>query len=197
MSKQVVHIIDDDGEIRDSIKELVESVGLIAATFDSALCALSALTPETAGCVVLDIRMSGMSGFGLQKQLSNRGIGIPLFFITGYGDIDTAVKAIKQGAIDFIQKPFHEQTLLESIYAALDLDAHKKQQFYQSKKFNVLSKKLTNREEEVLEQLLKGLSNKLIARFLGISHRTVEVHRQHIFQKFEVHSASQLMYQIK
>ena len=194
MRKPIVHIVDDDEAVRDSIKELVESVGMNANVFDSAQAVLEVIKPDSAGCIVLDIRMTGMSGLALQKRLIELGIVLPLIFITGHGDIDMAVEAIKLGAVDFIQKPYHEQSLLDSINAAMDQDAGKKQQSQKAQEFNQHNGELTHREREVMEKLLKGWTNKKIGKTLGISPRTVEVHRQHIFEKFDVHSASQLMY---
>ena len=194
MSKPVVYIVDDDEAVRDSIKELVESVGMNAEIFDSAQAVLSVLKTNSAGCLVLDIRMIGMSGLGLQKRLIELGVALPVIFITGHGDVDMAVEAIKAGAVDFIQKPYHEQNLLDSINAAMVLDAGRKQQAQQLRDFNKHNADLTVREKEVMELLLQGWTNKDIGKNLGISPRTVEVHRQHIFEKFDVHSASHLMY---
>jgi FixJ family two-component response regulator len=196
LTKPIVYIVDDDEAVRDSIKELVQSVGMKAKIFDSALAVLEVLTTESAGCIVLDIRMTGMSGLGLQKRLGELNIELPLIFITGHGDIDMAVHAIKEGATDFIQKPYHEQNLLDSINAAMDENKKKKLHNQQIEQFNQHNAELTHREQEVMELLLKGWTNKLIGKTLRISPRTVEVHRQHIFEKFDVHSASQLMYLI-
>ena len=125
MTKAIVYIVDDDEAVRDSIKELVKSVGMRAKVFESALAVLEVLTTESAGCIVLDVRMTGMSGLGLQKRLGELNIELPLIFITGHGDIDMAVQAIKEGAMDFIQKPYHEQNLLDSINAAMDENKEK------------------------------------------------------------------------
>ncbi len=194
MSEPTVYIVDDDEAVRDSIKELVESVGMNAAIFDSAQAVLAVLKPDSAGCIVLDIRMIGMSGLGLQKRLIELGISLPLIFITGHGDIDMAVEAIKLGAMDFIQKPYHEQNLLDSINAAMVLDVEKRNEAQRIEESRQHNAELTHREKEVMQLLLKGLTNKHIGKTLSISPRTVEVHRQHIFEKFDVHSASQLMY---
>lgn len=196
MSNPIVYIVDDDEAVRDSIKELVESVGMNADLFDSAHAVLAVIKPSSAGCIVLDIRMSGMSGLALQKSLIELNILLPLIFITGHGDIDMAVEAIKLGAMDFIQKPYHEQNLLDSINTAMEQDAGKKQQTEKEQEFKQHNRELTHREKEVMDLLLRGWTNKQIGKSLGISPRTVEVHRQHIFEKFDVHSASQLMYLI-
>ena len=194
MRKPIVHIVDDDEAVRDSIKELVESVGMNANVFDSAQAVLEVIKPDSAGCIVLDIRMIGMSGLALQKRLIELGILLPLIFITGHGDIDMAVEAIKLGAMDFIQKPYHEQNLLDSINAAMDQDIDRTQHIQIETLINQNNRKLTHREKEVMEPLLKGSTSKQIGKNLGISPRTVEVHRQHIFEKFDVHSALQLTY---
>lgn len=194
MINPVVHIVDDDEAIRDSIKELVESVGMTAALFESAPAVLEIVEPDSCGCIVLDIRMVEMSGLELQDRLLELGIEIPLIIITGHGDIDIAVTAIKKGALDFIQKPYHEQNLLDSINAAMLFDVKKKAKQQQQLQFKEYNSHLTQRETEVLDLLIKGMSNKLIARSLEISPRTVEVHRQHIFEKYDVHSAPQLIY---
>lgn len=194
MSKPIVYIVDDDEAVRDSIKELVESVGMNASMFESAGAVLEVLNQDCEGCIVLDIRMVGMSGLGLQKRLIELGIDLPLIFITGHGDIDMAVEALKNGAIDFIQKPYHEQNLLDSINTAMILDARNKKEIQQGHDLKQCNAALTPREKEVMGLLLEGLANKIIAKTLAISPRTVEVHRQHLFEKYEVHSAAQLMY---
>lgn len=194
MSKPIVYIVDDDEAVRDSIKELVESVGMNASMFESAGAVLEVLNQDCEGCIVLDIRMAGMSGLGLQKRLIELGIDLPVIFITGHGDIDMAVEALKTGAMDFIQKPYHEQNLLDSINAAMILDARNKKEIQQGHDIKQYNAALTPREKEVMGLLLEGLANKIIGKNLAISPRTVEVHRQHIFEKYDVHSAAQLMY---
>jgi len=194
LSKPIVYIVDDDEAVRDSIKELVESVGMNASMFESAGAVLEVLNQDCEGCIVLDIRMVGMSGLGLQKRLIELGIDLPVIFITGHGDIDMAVEALKNGAMDFIQKPYHEQNLLDSINAAMILDARNKKEIQQGHDIKQYNAALTPREKEVMGLLLEGLANKIIGKTLAISPRTVEVHRQHIFEKYDVHSAVQLMY---
>ena len=194
MSKPIVYIVDDDEAVRDSIKELVESVGMNASMFESAGAVLEVLNQDCEGCIVLDIRMVGMSGLGLQKRLIELGIDLPVIFITGHGEIDMAVEALKNGAMDFIQKPYHEQNLLDSINAAMILDARNKKEIQQGHDIKQYNAALTPREKEVMGLLLEGLANKIIGKTLAISPRTVEVHRQHIFEKYDVHSAVQLMY---
>lgn len=194
MIEQTVYIIDDDEAVRDSIKELVESVNLDAEVFDSAISFLDSFSGDNAGCLVLDIRMSRMSGLVLQERLNEMGATLPIIFITGHGDVDMAVDALKSGAVDFIQKPYHEQSLLDSINDALELDARNRNKNQQAEVLEQHSAELTTREREVMDLLLQGNTNKLIGENLGISPRTVEVHRQHILQKYKVKSVTQLMY---
>ena len=194
MTEPTVYIIDDDEAVRDSIKELVESVNLKAEVFANAQSFLDVFKTDRAGCLVLDIRMARMSGLVLQDRLNEMRATLPIIFITGHGDVDMAVEALKSGAVDFIQKPYHEQNLLDSINDAMELDARNRNKNQQAEALNQHSAELTTREHEVMDLLMQGNTNKLIAKTLGISPRTVEVHRQHILQKYQVKSVTQLMY---
>ena len=194
MTEQTVYIIDDDDAVLDSIKELLESVNIKAEIFTNALSFLDNYSNEFAGCIVCDIRMARMSGLVLQKRLSEMGATLPIIFITGHGDIDMAVGALKDGAMDFIQKPYHEENLLDSINAALELDARNRNFSQHAKAMEQHFEVLTTREREIMGLLLKGQSNKQIAKNLCISSRTVEVHRHHVLQKHKVKSVTQLMY---
>jgi two-component system, LuxR family, response regulator FixJ len=194
LKEATVYIIDDDEAVRDSIKELVMSVNLNAETFASAQEFLEIFKTDLPGCLVLDIRMARMSGLVLQDQLKNMGATLPIIFITGHGDVDMAVSALKAGAVDFIQKPYHEQNLLDSIIDALELDTRNRNFSQQAEAIEQHFKELTSREREVMDLLIKGQTNKLIARNLDISPRTVEVHRHHVLQKYKVKSVTQLMY---
>jgi len=194
MTEQTVYIIDDDDAVLDSIKELLESVNIKAEIFTNALSFLDNYSNEFAGCIVCDIRMARMSGLVLQKRLSEMGATLPIIFITGHGDIDMAVGALKDGAMDFIQKPYHEENLLDSINAALELDARNRNFSQQAESMEQHFEALTTREREIMGLLLKGQSNKKIAKNLCISSRTVEVHRHHVLQKYKVKSVTQLMY---
>ena len=194
MVEPTVYIIDDDEAVCDSIKELVESVNLNAETFASANSFLENYFQERTGCVVTDIRMARMSGLVLQERLNDMGATLPIIFITGHGEVDMAVVALKSGAVDFIQKPYHEQNLLDSINDALELDAKNRNKTQQAEALERNSAELTTREREVLDLLLQGHTNKQIGENLGISPRTVEVHRQHVLQKYQVNSITQLMY---
>ncbi len=193
MVEQSVFIVDDDAAVRDSIKELVESVDLHAQTFESAQAFLDVYSADWTGCLVLDVRMSRMTGPVLQTRLKELGCYLPIIFITGHGDIDTAVEAMKAGAVDFIQKPYHEQNLLDSINNALELDAQNQDTASKQKSLKENLAKLTEREREVMDLLAQGLANKAIAQRLDISPRTVEAHRQHVLEKCGVKSVTQLV----
>ncbi len=191
MIEQTVYIIDDDEAVRDSIKELVESVNLNVEIFESAISFLDSFTTDKAGCLVLDIRMSRMSGLVLQERLNDLGATLPFIFITGHGDVDMAVDALKSGAVDFIQKPYHDQNLLDSINDALELDKKNRNVSQHDETIEKSIGQLTKREHEVMDLLSQGDTNKIIGKKLDISPRTVEVHRQHILQKCKVKSTTQ------
>jgi len=193
MSEPTVFIVDDDAAVLDSIAELVMSVGLRAATFRSAQEFRETFNPEQPGCLVLDVRMAHTSGPALQDELNTIGARIPIVFISGHGDIAVAIKTIKAGAVDFVQKPYREQQLLDSINEALRRDAEARQVAGNSEGFAEHLATLTERERDVLEQVVKGLPSKSIARALDISYRTVEVHRGRIMEKLRVRSAAELI----
>jgi two-component system response regulator DctR len=188
-----VFIVDDDEAVRDSIAELVSSVGLHACTFASAQQFLDAFDRERPGCLVLDVRMAKMSGPALQEKLGAQGATIPIVFISGHGDIAVAVKTIKAGAVDFVQKPYRDQHLLDSINEALQRDAERRQAAGVRNGFTERQATLTEREREVMTLAVKGLSSKVTAQALGISYRTVELHRSHILDKLGVRSVTELM----
>jgi FixJ family two-component response regulator len=191
--EQTVFVVDDDAAVRDSIAELVESVGLKAETFESAAVFLEAFRPERPGCLVLDVRMAEMSGLELQQRLNDLGAGIPVVMLTGHGDVPMAVQAMKAGAVEFLQKPYREQALLDSINAALSLDAAITQSNVVADDFDQCLAALTDREREVLDHLLAGRTNKETAKTLAISPRTAEAHRHNLLRKFRVRSAKLLM----
>ncbi|MEJ8850860.1 response regulator transcription factor [Variovorax rhizosphaerae] len=198
-TEQTVFIVDDDEAYRDSVKELVNSVGTSAATYGSALEFLETFDPERPGCLVLDVRMMRMSGIALQTKLATMGARLPIVFISGHGDIEMAVKAIKDGAVDFVQKPYREQQLLDAIDEALRRDAawrNKPAHAVPGKQGGSLTGRvaaLTQREREIMALALDGLPNKLIAKQLSLSHRTVEHHRSRLLEKFGVGSIVELM----
>jgi len=193
MAEQTVFIVDDDAAVRDSIQELVESVDLQAQSYASGQAFLDSFQPERPGCLVVDVRMADMSGLLLQQKLGDLGAGIPIIIITGHGDVPMAVHALQAGAVDFIQKPYRDQLLLDSIIKALAADAAARRSAAGTDDLDRHLAALTKREREVLDKLLEGGSSKHIARDLGISPRTVEAHRQNLLHKLEVGSVKELM----
>ncbi len=194
---QVVYIVDDDEAVRDSLALLLETVGLDAVTFDSALAFLESYDAvhqdQRQSCLILDIRMPGMSGTELQQKLLEKGSDLPIIFITGHGDIPMAVKAIQQGAMDFIAKPFRDQDLLDRIQQALRLHAERQDLSSHKKETQSQLETLTPREKQVLECMLDGKANKVIAADLCLSQRTIEVHRAHVMEKMAAPSLAQLI----
>jgi len=193
MQEQTVFVVDDDAAVRDSIKELVESVGLQAEGYDSALAFLDAFESQRPGCLVLDVRMAEMSGLVLQERLSELEASIPVILLTGHGDVPMAVQAMRSGAVDFIQKPYREQALLDSINAALAADAAARRSSVATDDIEQRLSSLTGREREVLDQILSGLTSKEVARELSVSPRTVEAHRKNLLRKLEMGSVKELM----
>jgi FixJ family two-component response regulator len=193
MLDPTVFIVDDDEAVLDSIAELVMSVGLRASTLRSAQQFLDTFEAEQPGCLVLDVRMAHKSGLALQEELNAVGARIPIVFISGHGDISVAIKAIKAGAVDFVQKPYREQQLLDSINEALRRDAEIRQANDGSDDLAGRLAVLSEREHDVLEHVARGLSSKAIAKELDISYRTVELHRSHIMEKLRVHSVAELI----
>ena len=173
----VVHIVDDDTEVRDSLAELLDSIGLVAHAYASAEEFLAEYDPSTPGCVLVDVFMPGMSGLALQEQITERHLGIPCVVITGHANVSMAVEAMTKGACGFLEKPFRSHELLEVIKRAVQRDHTERS--YQLRRRDVLERfsHLSSREIEVVELVAEGAANKQIARRLGISERTVEVHR--------------------
>ena len=193
MQEQTVFIVDDDAAVCDSIQELVESVGLRAETYASGQAFLDHYQLERSGCLVLDVRMAEMSGLVLQEKLNALGAGIPVIIITGHADVPMAVQALKAGAVDFVQKPYRNQLLLDSINNALTMDTITRRSLDESQNHDRQLATLTKREQEVLDKLLAGSISKQIASELGISTRTVEAHRQNLLRKLGVGSVKELM----
>jgi two-component system response regulator DctR len=193
MNEPTVYIVDDNDGVRDSIAELVDSVGLRHAAFASAQSFLDGFDPEARGCLVLDVRMAHMSGPALQERLNAMGAAIPIVFISGHADIDVAVSTIKAGAVNFVTKPYREQQLLDSINEALARDAADRDAPAARREFAARLATLSEREAQVLDQVVAGNSSKSVARTLGISFRTVELHRNHIFEKLAVASVAELV----
>ncbi|AKH19526.1 response regulator transcription factor [Sedimenticola thiotaurini] len=188
-----VFIVDDDLAVRESLSDLMDSVGLNAETYASAQEFLTRYTPTLWGCLVLDIRMFGMSGLELQDELIRRGALLPTIFITGHGDVPMAVQAMRRGAMDFIQKPFREQELLDSINLALENGSKIRASELERQTVWQQVESLTPREREVMDKIIAGKSNKVIAADLGLSQRTVEVHRANMMEKLQVHSLADLV----
>lgn len=188
----LVRVVDDDAALRTSIVFLAESVGLEAKDYASAADLLRDLRPERPGCIVLDVRMPGMSGLALQQELARRGTELPVIFVTGHGDVSMAVSAMKGGAFDFIEKPFKEQELLDAMERANRVSLARRERALRVDELQRLHESLTAREREVAVLVARGQSNKAIARDLGISDRTVQVHRGHVMEKMRAHSAAEL-----
>jgi two-component system, LuxR family, response regulator FixJ len=192
-STPMVFIVDDDSGVRSSIRVLMKSIGLAATPFASAKEFLDAYNPHQPGCLVLDIRMPGMSGLELQEALNDRGAVIPVIFITGHGDIPMAVEAMRHGAFDFLQKPFRDQDLIDRIQKALEQDKETRESLKEHSRIRARIASLTPREKEVLDLLTTGKANKSMAQDLGLSQRTVEIHRAHVMEKMGAKSVAQLV----
>jgi two-component system, LuxR family, response regulator FixJ len=188
-----VFIVDDDEAVRDSLGLLLRSVGYRARCYAGARDFLKAFDPRDYGCLVLDIRMPGMTGLELQKHLAEIGCNIPIVFITGHGDIPMAVEAVRQGAVDFLQKPFEDQELVDRINEALKQAAEQREG--ELEKLQILDRidSLTAREKQVMGQVVLGKANKVIAGDLGVSQRTVEIHRARVMEKMQAKSLAHLV----
>jgi two-component system response regulator FixJ len=193
VSEALVHVIDDDEAMRESLTFLLDSAGLKSRTYESAVHFLQALDPSTAGCIVTDVRMPDMSGLELVRRLNERGSALPVIIITGHGDIPLAVEAMKAGVLDFLEKPFDDEALLTAVNAALDARARSTQQDADRKRFETMLESLSPREKDVLHGIVAGKPNKIIAYDLGISPRTVEVYRANVMTKTGAASLSELV----
>jgi len=189
----MVFVVDDDEGVRNSLRFLLKSVGLQTQTLASAGEFLDTYKHSQPGCLVLDVRMPGMSGLELQQQLNLRGAVIPVIFITGHGDIPMAVEAMQQGAFDFLQKPFRDQDLIDRIQRALERDARNRAALDQHARIRERLDSLTPREREVLTLMTRGKPNKIMAAELGVSQRTVEIHRARVMEKSGAASLAQLV----
>jgi len=189
----VVFVVDDDEAICRSLALLIEDIGLKAETFTSAQHFLSAYDPAQPGCLVLDVRMSGMSGLELQSRLNELGLHIPTIIMTGHGDVPMAVEAMKAGALDFVEKPFRDQVMLDSIQKAIACDRQTREREKQHRDFRSRLELLTQREQQIMELLIAGKANKVIAFELGISQKTVDFHRSNVLGKLGVNSVVDLV----
>lgn len=189
----IVFIVDDDEAVRNSLRLLVKSVGLTATALASAQEFLASYDPLQPGCLVLDVRMPGMSGLDLQQRLNLRGAVIPVIFITGHGDVPMAVEAMQQGAFDFLQKPFRDQDLMDRIQRALQKDRANRAELGQRSRIREQRETLTPREREVLTLVTSGKANKVMAADLGLSQRTIEIHRARVMEKMGASSLAHLV----
>jgi two-component system, LuxR family, response regulator FixJ len=189
----VVFIVDDDEAVRSSLRLLLKSVGLVPSALGSAREFLDKYDPAQHGCLVLDVRMPEMSGLELQEQLNLKGAVLPVIFITGHGDVPMAVEAMQAGAFDFLQKPFRDQDLIDRIQRALDKDRTNRAALNERTLIGERLQSLTPREREVLALVTSGKANKIMAADLGVSQRTVEIHRARVMEKMSAASLAQLV----
>jgi len=192
-SDAIVHVVDDDEAVRHSLEFLLATVAIKVRTYESAEAFLKNLPHFEPGCVITDIRMSGLSGLDLMKRLKEHGMSIPVIAITGHGDVPLAVEAMKCGAVDFLEKPFDDETLLAAVRSALN--QHKHQDTRDAERADIMERlqSLSNRERQVLDGLIQGHPNKTIGFDLGISARTVEIYRANVMTKMRASSLSDLV----
>jgi two-component system response regulator FixJ len=191
--RPTIFVVDDDAAVRDALKLLLRSVGHAVETFGSAQEFLDAYGEDRAGCLVLDIRMPGMSGLELQQKLNEKHSILPIIFITGHGDVPMAVEAMQAGAVDFIQKPFRDQDLIDRINQALEKDSSNRAALGERNDIRRRLETLTPREREVLDLVVHGKANKVIAGDLKLSQRTVEIHRARVMEKMQASSLAHLV----
>ncbi|MDF3021808.1 MAG: histidine kinase [Steroidobacteraceae bacterium] len=189
----IVMVVDDDSGVRNAMRSLLKSVGLTSQLHGSAQDFLESYDPLQPGCLVLDIRMPGMSGLELQQELNMRGATIPVIFMTGHGDVPMAVEAMQHGAFDFLQKPFRDQDLLDRIQKAIVRDGKLRESLGEHERIRARLETLTEREREVLDLMIQGKQNKAVAQELGVSPRTIEIHRARVMEKMDVQSVAELV----
>lgn len=192
-TKAVVYVIDDDASVRKSLGRLIRSVGLDVKTFATARDFLFYNLPDQPGCLVLDVKMPGITGLELQEELAVANRSIPIIFITGYGNVPESVQAMKAGAVDFLEKPFDDTTLINAIHGAIHHDIQYRQRKRELLAIRKRWERLTNRERQVFELVVTGMLNKQIAFQLGIKEKTIKVHRARIMQKMDVQSLADLV----
>ena len=190
---QTVFVVDDDDAVRQSLALLIRSMGLVAEVFESAQAFLAVCDAQRGGCLLLDIRMPGMSGLELQEELQRRAIDLPVIFITGHGDVAMAVRAMKSGAVDFIEKPFNDQQLLDRINQSLEIDRAARNARAERSSLAARIELLSPREREVMARIVAGQANKAVAIELGLSERTVEIHRAKVMTKIGARSLAELV----
>jgi FixJ family two-component response regulator len=189
----LVFIVDDDASLRESLKNLIRSVGLRVEPFASAQEFLRSKRPDVPGCLVLDVRLQGLSGLDLQKRMADSDIEMPIIFISGHGDIPMTVQAMKAGAVEFLTKPFRDQDLLDAVQHALERDRAAREQREEIQKLRRRFESLTQREREVMGLVVTGLLNKQIAGELGTSENTVKIHRHQVMEKMAANSLAELV----
>jgi FixJ family two-component response regulator len=189
----VVFVVDDDPSMRRSLEGLLRSVGLDVRLFSSAQEFMQAERPEAPGCLVLDVRLPGMSGLAFQEELANTGVALPVIFVTGHGDVPMTVRAMKAGAVEFLTKPFDDQVLLDAVHAAIERDRARRHQAESLAALKARYDELTAREKEVMKLVVTGRVNKQIAAALGLSVVTVKVHRGQVMRKMLAKSVAELV----
>ena len=192
-SRSIAIIVDDDAAVRNSLDSLFRSVGLETRLFGSPAELLASALPDGPGCIVLDVRLPGVSGLDLQGQLKRQGIDFPIIFMTGHGDIPMSVRAMKAGAVDFLSKPFRDQDMLDAVTAALDRDAQRLVQAAAEEGLRAQYETLSAREREVMGYVTAGLMNKQVAGLIGLSEITVKIHRGNVMRKMGVKSLADLV----
>lgn len=192
-SEATVYVVDDDAAVLAALKRLLEAAQLRVETFESAAGFLERCGPEMAGCLVLDLRMPGMDGLELQQRLMRAGFRLPVIMISAHGEVESAVLAMKGGAVDFLRKPYQPKVLLERIRQALELDAQRRVDDARRRARETALAELTPRERDVFDRLIAGMTAKQIALELGVSRKTVDIHRTHVLLKLRVPSVVDLM----
>jgi RNA polymerase sigma factor (sigma-70 family) len=192
-SVPVVFVVDDDPAVRSSLEFLISTVGLQVETFDSAEAALQRVPSDAPSCIVLDVRLRGLSGLDLQRELAARNCQMPIIFITGYGDIPMSVRAMKAGAVEFLTKPFRDQDLLDAVRIALERDRARREREKELAELQNRFNSLTAREQEVISMVVTGMLNKQIADQLGTAENTIKIHRSRAMKKMHAQSLAELV----